>query len=179
MKRTYQPSVIVRKRRHGFRSRMATVGGRRIIRARRAKGRTRLSAWSWCAFLYHLNNLTKRADFLYVKSVNLNFVSTHVIVQIAPNNLEGKYSTRTGFTASKKIGNAVKRNYAKRLMRALVFRQKGQLLNSVDYVFIARRAILNGKFNEIETEFINVLIKANKKIPLQKIAVKPKFFMGN
>ncbi len=63
-----------------------------------------------------------------------------------------------GFTASKKIGNAVKRNFAKRRMRAL-FLDINTHLNSGSYVLIARDKILFCKYEDIKKGLIASLVR--------------------
>jgi ribonuclease P protein component len=61
------------------------------------------------------------------------------------------YKKEVGFIASKKVGNAVKRNYAKRRLRALFFAQK-KLRDGI-YVFVAKVGILDVKFYHIQKVF--------------------------
>ena len=116
--------------------------------------------------------LFKRSDFLRVQRAALKYVTTSLVIQSAPSNKVGQRNTRVGFTASKKIGNAVKRNFAKRRMRALISRQSDELVEAEDYVVIARQALLVKKFSDIEVEMVGAIYALNKKILLRKADIK-------
>jgi ribonuclease P protein component len=86
-----------------------------------------------------LVRLKTRSDFLRVAAGRARAVRPGLIVQAAPRHGETESALRVGFTASRRVGNAVARNRAKRRLRAVaasVLPVKGKV--GTDYVLIAR-----------------------------------------
>lgn len=87
-----------------------------------------------------METIKKRKYFLRAAKNPAVFRSKSLVVQACVNEFN---VTRVGFTATKKIGCAVKRNRAKRRMREASRQFLGLALANVDYIFIARKGIID------------------------------------
>ncbi|AZR74935.1 ribonuclease P protein component [Anoxybacter fermentans] len=67
---------------------------------------------------------------------------------------------RVGFSVSKKIGKAVKRNRVKRLLKEAYRLNKHRLMEGIDLIIIPRKRILGANFREIEKGMIKLFSKA-------------------
>ena len=104
-----------------------------------------------------LGTLSKRLDFIAASKAE-KFIGKSIVVQARPNSLE---TIRVGYTASKKVGNAVMRNRAKRRMRAAAAETVAQYgTSSTDYVLIGRaESTCNTKFTDLKLELIHAFRK--------------------
>jgi|DEB0MinimDraft_10_1074344.scaffolds.fasta_scaffold146861_1 ribonuclease P protein component len=107
--------------------------------------------------------LKKRSDFLRLQHKGVKQVMADFILQACPCPDELPDS-RFGYTASKKIGNAVARNRAKRRMRALATLNTSVMRTHTDYVLIARKSILYAPFNKLVADMAAALLAVHKKL---------------
>ena len=152
-KRTYQPSNKKRKRDHGFRERMSTKSGQRVIKSRRAKGRAKLSAQFCFKMFAHLTNAK---DFEKVAKNGRSFFVKEFGFKIIKNNLN---KSRFGIVVSLKTDKrAVVRNKIRRRLRDIIQANNQNLKNGFDVMFLTRETVKELKFNKMKDK-TNYLFK--------------------
>ena len=155
MKRTYQPSKIKRARKHGFRSKMKSKGGKKLLARRRARGRKSLtvSGQSMKSKLLALSNNEEFKTLLKSKKASNQYVT----IFFGNLNSKSKSNLNISFVTKKKIGNAVKRNKIKRRLRNIMNDAYKKMPINLDYSYlvIAKSTMLNNEFKKIkETLFL-------------------------
>ena len=105
------------------------------------------------------NVLRKKADFQSIYNRGKSVGDRFVVLFYRPNGL---VYNRTGFLASKKVGNSVKRNRARRLMKESYRHLAGRLPQNVhyDFIIIARNTISGKKCAEVEKSLFSAMKRA-------------------
>jgi ribonuclease P protein component len=114
----------------------------------------------------HIARLPARRDFLRVQAGGRKQVTPGFILQVAPlpEGATGQQSPRVGFTASKKIGNAVARNRARRRLRALAREILAPLASpGFDFVLIGRQGTLDRDYAVMARDLRGALRRMQEK----------------
>ena len=103
------------------------------------------------------NKLKKRSDFLELRNRSKKIHGDFVILNFSRRDGVSKY----GITVSKKIGNAVKRNYVKRVIRSIIRNNWKQVKKDFEFEIIPKKGFLQTKYISIENDIKNLIKKIN------------------
>jgi len=98
--------------------------------------------------------LKKTNEFREVFLKGNKKLGKYVILYVLPVNQD---NNRVGIITKKNIGNAVKRNKIKRILREIWRNKCNKLISGCDVVILARKNISNARFSEIEAELIKLI----------------------
>ena len=113
-----------------------------------------------------IGRLKRRAEFLQVAAANRKWVAPGLILQVrrqpephaspteAAAPAAAAEAIRVGFTASRKVGNAVKRNRARRRLRAVAEQVLPHAAPGNDFVLIARAATIDRDFDALRNDLV-------------------------
>lgn len=106
-----------------------------------------------------INSIKKRRDFLLASKYGKKRISSNIIVLVNEHVSQiPDYTNRVGFTITKKIGNAVKRNKVKRRLRAIWQNiNNNNNLTNADYVLIARYQAASASYNTLYNDLNHCL----------------------
>jgi ribonuclease P protein component len=107
------------------------------------------------------NRLLRRPQFSRVFDTGLRIQGRFLTVLLTPNETG---QPRLGIVASRKLGNAVKRNRAKRLIREAFRRTEPPTGRGVDLVVIPRREIFDAAYSNLESDFRNALRRGAQRL---------------
>ena len=168
MKRTFQRKFGRRKKKHGFRSKMKTKGGRKLLKRRRARGRKNLTVSSTMKKKRKQNlsmkskilALSKNEEFKYLLKNN-KISNKYTTIFFGNLNNKDKKKLNISFVTKKKIGNAIKRNKIKRRLRNIMNDAcKEMSINlKYSYLVIAKSTMLNNEFKKIKETLFQDLKK--------------------
>ena len=110
-----------------------------------------------------VRRLRRRGEFKRVFDLALRTHGRFLTVLMAPNEM---VASRLGIVASRKLGDAVRRNRAKRLIRE-VFRKSSPLLfkSAVDLVVIPRRELFDATYPSLENDFLSAVKRCVARLP--------------
>ena len=109
------------------------------------------------SFLHNkIGRLRKRSEFLDLRKSCLTFHGKTVISNYQDSKNQ---TTKTGLTVTKKIGSAVQRNRIKRILRAILEKNKNLLRKPIYFELIAKKEIIKCKYEVIEEDIKDILIK--------------------
>jgi len=153
---TYNPKKRKRKKTHGFRVRMATKFGRRVISKRRQKNRAKLTVWFMLPKEYKLK---KDNDFKRVFEKGRYSQSDVVKIKFLKNNLKiSRFAFLVGLKTSKK---AATRNAIRRKMEEIIRLKINQIKIGFDVAVMVNPEISKKDYHEIEESLIVLLQKAD------------------
>ena len=166
MLRTYQPKKLQRKKEHGFRKRMKTANGRKVLARRRAKGRAGVCAAVWQARRDDVKasvTLKKNSDFHRLYARGKSAVTPYLALYVRKNRLG---VSRCGYTVSTKLGGAVVRNRVRRRLREIVRLNAPRMRPGYDVVVVARSRAVGCEYRRLEAAYLT----ACRKLGLMKEA---------